>query len=48
MFTGKPIHNTAHCAISVMHKATLQDLIKNKNSAVWHLLIGQNLALCDW
>ncbi|KAN0138283.1 hypothetical protein V8E53_003746, partial [Lactarius tabidus] len=28
--------------------ATLQDLIKNKNSAIWHLLLEHNQALCEW
>jgi hypothetical protein len=49
MFTGKQLEITKSvcCAIEIMHEATLQDLIKNKNNAVWHLLVEQNQALCE-
>jgi hypothetical protein len=47
MFTGKQITNTVRHAIKIIHKAMLQDLIKNKNSAIWHLLLEWNQALCE-
>jgi hypothetical protein len=45
MFTGEQITDTVRHAIEIIHEATLQDLIKNKNSAIWHLLLERNQAL---
>ncbi|KAN0134642.1 hypothetical protein V8E53_007427 [Lactarius tabidus] len=46
MSTGGQINDSTHHAIEITHEATLQDLIKNKNSAIWHLLLERNQALC--
>ena len=45
MFTGDEIDDSTRCAIEILHEATLGDLIKNKNSAIWHLLMERNQAL---
>ena len=48
MSTVEDLSDAAHHAIETMHEATLQDLLKNKNSAVWQLLQERNYALREW
>ena len=45
MFTGDQITESTHQNIETLHEATLGNLIKNKNSAVWQLLGERNEAL---
>ena len=47
MSTVEDLSDAAHHAIETetMHEATLQDLLKNKNLAVWQLLQERNYAL---
>jgi len=45
MSTDQIISPSECCAIETIHKATLQDLLKNMNMAVWHLLIERNQTL---
>lgn len=47
MSTVEDLSDAARHAIKTMHEATLQDLLKNKNSAVWQLLQERNYALCE-
>ena len=48
MSTVKDLSDAAYHTIETMHEATLQDLLKNKNLAVWQLLQECNYALCEW
>ena len=45
MIFDDQITDSARHTIEILHEATLRDLVKNKNSAVWHLLIERNQAL---
>ena len=45
MFTGDQITESTRRNIETLHEATLGDLIKNKNGAVWQLLGERNEAL---
>ena len=45
MSTGENLTNAAHDHIEIIHEATLQDLLKNRNQAMWQLLEEWNHAL---
>ena len=45
MSTVEDLSNAARHTIKTMHEVTLQDLLKNKNPAVWQLLQERNYAL---
>ena len=45
MFTGDQITESTCRNIETLHETTLDDLIKNKNGAVWQLLAECNKAL---
>ena len=45
MSTCEHLTDAARDRIEIIHEATLQDLLKNKNQAVWQLLEERNQAL---